>query len=80
MQTIEFETIVSQNCIHIPIDFPELNNQKAKVLLQFPDLTGKRNYDKNSLIEAVNKAIGSNIFGNIKDSSAWQQELRNEWE
>jgi hypothetical protein len=80
MQTVEFETFISQNCINIPLNFSQLNNRKAKVSLQFPDAIEIGNFNKLALINAVEKAKKENVFRDIDNSIIWQQEIRNEWE
>ncbi|MEI6091025.1 MAG: hypothetical protein WCR42_11270 [bacterium] len=80
MQTVEFETFISQNCINIPLNFSQLNNRKAKVFLQFPDLIENGNFNKITLINAFEKAKKGKVFENIESSILWQQEIRNEWE
>lgn len=80
MQTVEFETFISQNCINIPLNFSQLNNRKAKVSLQFPDIIENGNFNKTALVNAVEAAKKENVFENIESSILWQQEIRNEWE
>ena len=80
MQTVEFETFISQNCINIPLKFSQLNNRKAKVSLLFPDIYEKSNFNKIALIKAFEKAKKGKVFENIENSILWQQEIRNEWE
>ncbi len=80
MQTVEFDTYISQNCIYIPLNLSQLNNRKAKVSLLLPDMTEVGNFDKTALIAAVEKAKRKNVFENIENSVLWQEEIRNEWE
>jgi hypothetical protein len=80
MQAIEFETMIANNYIKIPLKFKNLNNKKAKVSLHIEENNREGNYDKESLIEAFEKAGETNIFKNIDNSVLWQQDRRNEWE
>lgn len=80
MQTIEFETYISDNCINIPLNYYQLNNHRAKIVVQFSDLSEKGNFNKAALVSAFEKAKLKNIFKNIENSVLWQQEIRDEWE
>lgn len=80
MQSFEFETYISHNCINIPIIYPQLNNHKAKINIELTDINNNGNYNKSELVSALEKLKKSNVFINIENSIIWQQELRNEWE
>ena len=80
MQAIEFETMIANNNIKIPLKFKNLNNIKAKVSLQIEENNREGNYDKESLIKAFEKAGEMDIFNHIDNSVLWQQDRRNEWE
>lgn len=80
MNTIEFESYITQNCIQIPLKYTIIKDTKVKVCLQFPEDVAIGNYNKAALLLAFENIKGNKIFDNITDSSAWQSELRDDWE
>lgn len=80
MNAIEFETYITQNIIHIPMNFSQLNNRKAKITVHIDNHNQQGNYDTDSLLLAFDKVKNMNVFKEIDNSVLWQQDIRNEWE
>lgn len=80
MQAIEFETLIGQEAIPIPIQYKYLAHRKAKIIILFKEEDLKPNYNKNALLLAFAKAKKQNSFSKINNSSDWQKQLRDDWE
>lgn len=80
MQTIEFESYITDNSIHIPVIYQNINNHKAKVLLQIEEKKPSGNYNQQKLLSLFKEAKAINAFRNIEDSIEWQKDVRDEWE
>ncbi|MEY4904999.1 MAG: hypothetical protein RLZZ292_2814 [Bacteroidota bacterium] len=82
MQAIEFETFITHSAIKIPLQFQNLDNLKAKVIVLFSEPEPKKegNYDKGILLLAFSRAQQKGIFKSISNSVTWQKQLRDEWE
>ncbi len=80
MQAIEFETLIGQETIPIPMQYKYLAHRKAKIIILFQEEQIKPNYDKNALLFAFTKAKKQNSFSKINNSLNWQKQLRDDWE
>ena len=80
MQAIEFETLIGTQIIPIPLRYNYLSNKKAKIIILYTEEIVEPNYDKQALILAFQQANKFNAFANIKNSTNWQKQIRDEWE
>ena len=80
MQAIEFETLINHSSIAIPLQYQEIDNVKAKVIVLFSETEKVGNYNKQNLLNAFAKAQQKGIFNEISNSINWQKDIRNEWE
>ncbi|MEN9610546.1 MAG: hypothetical protein RLZZ628_1360 [Bacteroidota bacterium] len=80
MQAIEFEAIILNGQIRIPLQYPNLEQVKAKVIVLYTAAPAQGNYNKQSLLLSLEKAAQKGVFQHIPNAVKWQQQLRNEWE
>jgi hypothetical protein len=80
MQAIEFEALISNGQIILPLQYSNLDQVKAKVILLYADAPKQGNYNKQALLLAFQQAAQKGVFHHISNAVAWQQQLRNEWE
>jgi len=62
------------------LQFKNLENVKAKVILLYSEAQTQGNYDKQKLLLAFAKAQKKGVFQSISNSVTWQKQLRDEWE
>lgn len=79
MQAFEFSTTIANGVIQLPDSFKEIDNAKVRVIL----LTEKREKtktQKQNLQAIFAKMKGVEMFKEIKNPTAWQKQIRDEWE
>ena len=79
MKSLEFKTVVHDGMIEIPKDVPEIKEKEVKVTLVWDD-RNEKNYDVSKIEMIFSEIRNQKVFEDIKNPSAWQKDIRNDWE
>ncbi|MEM8528778.1 MAG: hypothetical protein AAF806_21830 [Bacteroidota bacterium] len=76
MQAIEFHSIVREGSIRVPEHYKDFQNQRVRVIV----LIDNKPNQKKQLAAVFEKMKHKKMFRRINNPTAWQKQLRDEWD
>jgi hypothetical protein len=79
MRRVEFNTRIHDGIIEIPKDKEEIKNKDVKVTIDWDDKNDK-NFDATKIEMILLEIKNKKVFETITNPSAWQKDIRDDWE
>lgn len=79
MVALEFSGTIEHGVIHLPREYSEYDNAQVRIIV-LVEKTVEKLSQKEKLLALFDQMKQLPMFSKIEDPTAWQKQIRDEWE